>query len=115
MSMISLVFAFSAVLWFLIDRFKPMWANLSFGKWITLAISAIGSFGLAFGFNLDLIHGFGLSELPTVMGTIVTGFVLMSGSSATAEIIERIKGGKIVELTEVLDFLDAPEDVEDID
>lgn len=115
MDMISLVLAFSAVLWFLIDRFKPMWSSLSFGKWITLAVSAIGSFGLSFGFNLDLIHGFGLSELPTIMGTIITGFVLMSGSSAASEIIERIKGGKMVELTEVLDFLDGPENIEDID
>lgn len=115
MDMISLVLAFSAVLWFLIDRFKPMWSGLSFGKWITLAVSAIGSFGLAFGFNLDLIHGFGLSELPTIMGTIITGFVLMSGSSATSEIIERIKGGKMVELTEVIDFFDGPENTEDID
>lgn len=92
MNMIYLVLAFSAVLWFLIDRFKPIWTNLKFGKWITLGVSAIGAFALCFGFKLDLIQGFNLVENITILGQVLTALVIMSGSSATAEIIEKIKG-----------------------
>lgn len=92
MEMLSLILALSAVLWFLVDRFKPLWEGLSFGKYITLLVAGIGAFALVFSFNLDLILACGLVEATTIAGKIMTGLVLMSGSSAVAEIIERIKG-----------------------
>lgn len=92
MEMLSLILAFSAVLWFLVDRFKPLWEGLSFGKYITLLVAGIGAFALVFSFNLDLILACGLVEVTTIAGKIMTGLVLMSGSSAVAEIIERVKG-----------------------
>ena len=88
MEMLSLILALSAVLWFLVDRFKPLWEGLSFGKYITLLVAGIGAFALVFSFNLDL----SLVEATTIAGKIMTGLVLMSGSSAVAEIIERVKG-----------------------
>lgn len=110
MNMIYLTLAFSAVLWFLIDRFKPLWAPYSFGKWITLAASAVGAFGLAFGFKLDLIQGFALSEAITPIGIVLTALIIMSGSSATAEIIEKIKGGNGAEtFKNILEDLGNPE------
>ena len=114
MNMIYLVLAFSGVLWFLIDRFKPLWSELSFGKYITLAVSAIGSFGLSFGFGLDLIQGFGLTEEISPLGAILTAFVIMSGSSATAEIIEKVKGGNIGAGI-IEEILNGPDNVEDLD
>ncbi len=92
MEMLSLILALSAVLWFLVDRFKPIWEGLSFGKYITLLVAGIGAFALVFSFNLDLILACGLVEATTIAGKIITGLVLMSGSSAVAEIIERVKG-----------------------
>lgn len=91
MEMLSLILALSAVLWFLVDRFKPIWEGLSFGKYITLLVAGIGAFALVFSFNLDLILACGLVKATTIAGKIMTGLVLMSGSSAVAEIIERVK------------------------
>ena len=92
MEMLSLILALSAVLWFLVDRFKPIWEGLSFGKYITQLVAGIGAFALVFSFNLDLILACGLVKATTIAGKIMTGLVLMSGSSAVAEIIERVKG-----------------------
>lgn len=92
MEMLSLILALSAVLWFLVDRFKPIWEGLSFGKYITLLVAGIGAFALVFSFNLDLILACGLVKATTIAGKIMTGLTLMSGSSAVAEIIERVKG-----------------------
>ena len=114
MSMIYLVLAFSGVLWFLIDRFKPLWSDVSFGKYVTLGVSAVGSFALSFGFNLDLIQGFGLTEAISPLGIILTALVIMSGSSATAEIIEKVKSGNIGTGI-VEEILDGPDSVEDLD
>lgn len=92
MENLTLIIALSAVLWFIVDKFKPLWAEKSWGKYITMAVAAIGGFGLTFAFDLDLICACGLVENLTLTGQILTGLILMSGSSAVAEIIERIKG-----------------------
>lgn len=92
MEMLTLIIALSAVLWYVIDRAHPLWENLSYGKWITLVIAGIGSFGLVFSFGLDLIFACGLVDSVSMAGQILTGFVLMSGSSAISEVIARIKG-----------------------
>lgn len=93
MENLTLIMALSAVLWFIVDKFKPLWAEKSWGKYITMAVAAIGGFGLTFAFGLDLIYACGLMENLTLAGQILTGLVLMSGSSAVAEVIERVKGG----------------------
>lgn len=92
MEMLTLIVALSAVLWYVIDRVHPLWENLSYGKWITLVVAGIGSFGLVFSFGLDLIFACGLVDSVSMAGQILTGFVLMSGSSAISEVIARIKG-----------------------
>ena len=92
MTQMGLIVALSTVLWYLIDRFKELWANFEYGKYITIVISAIGSFALTFCFNLDILNALELVPEITVAGRIVTGFLLMSGSSAISEIINRIKG-----------------------
>ena len=93
MENLTLIIALSAVLWFIVDKFKPLWAEKSWGKYITMAFAAIGGFGLTFAFDLDLIFASGLFGTITLAGQILTGLVLMSGSSAVAEVIERVKGG----------------------
>lgn len=94
MEMLTLIISLSFIMWYLIDKAKNLWANVSWGKYVTIAISAIAAFALTFSFNLDLICALGLTESMTMAGQILTGFTLMSGSSAVAEVIEKIKGGK---------------------
>lgn len=94
MENLTLIIALSAVLWYVVDRFKEAWSGLSWGKWITVIVAGIGGFALTFSFGLDIIYACGLVAEMTMAGQILTGFVLMSGSSAVAEVIERIKGGK---------------------
>ena len=93
MDALVLIIALSSVMWYLIERGKAeLWGQLSYSKWITIGVAAIAGFGLTFGFGLDLIAACGLMPETTIIGQIITGFALMSGSSAIAEIIERIKG-----------------------
>ena len=92
MEMLTLIIALSAVLWYVVDRFKSGWNALPYGKWITVIVAGIGSFGLVFSFGLDLIFDCGLVDGVSMAGQILSGFVLMSGSSAMSEVIARIKG-----------------------
>ena len=95
MEMLALLIAVSTTMWFAIDRLKVLWTDLSFGKWITVAVSAVGAFFLTFSFGLDIICAWGFTSAATIAGEILTAFVIMSGSSAIAEVIERDKGKKI--------------------
>lgn len=92
MTALTLIIALSAVLWYCVDRFKPMWENVSWGKYITMLVAAVGSFGLVFSFNLDIVAALELVESVSITGKIITGLVLMSGSSAISEIITKVKG-----------------------
>jgi hypothetical protein len=92
MKMLTLIIGLSMIMWYVIDRFKPLWSELSYGKYITIGLSAVFGFGLAFGFGLDLVNAIGLYGAATPIGTALTGFLLMSGSSAVSEIIGKIKG-----------------------
>lgn len=93
MDMLVLILALSSVMWYVIDRFKAeIWADCSFCKWITIGCAALCGFGLSFAYNLDVVYACGLIEAPSIVGTIITGLVLMSGSGAISEVIARIKG-----------------------
>jgi hypothetical protein len=92
MDMLMLIGALSMIMWYLIDRFKALWESLSYAKYITIGCAAIMGFVLAFGYNLDIVVAAGLVEESSVLGIILTGLTLMSGSSAVNEIITKIKG-----------------------
>lgn len=92
MDMLTLIIALSAVMWYVIDRFKGLWAEKTYGKYITMLLAAIFAFGIVFSFELDFIYAIGLVEAVSVAGKIITSLVLMSGSSAIAEIISKVKG-----------------------
>lgn len=91
MSSVALILALSAIIWYCIDRFKPAWSNLKWGKYITTAAAAVLGAAVTFGYNLDLIHAIGLSAEMTIVGQIITVLAFMCGSSAISEIIARIK------------------------
>ncbi len=78
------------IMWYIIDKFKPMWAGLSCGKYVTVGVSALFAFCLSFGYHLDLMAAFGVAE-HSVIGTVLTALTLMGGSSAVSELIGKIK------------------------
>ena len=89
--MLEIIVLVSIVMWYIIDRAKPMWENLTYGQWITVGVSAVLGFCLAFFYNLDFMAAIGVSENVTVIGNIMTGLLFMGGSSALSELIKRIK------------------------
>lgn len=92
MGNLALIIAISTTMWYIIDRFKPLWESLAFGKYITIAISAAFAFSATFGFGLDMVHALELVAAESILGKVFTAFVLMSGSSAINELVEQIKG-----------------------
>ena len=92
MDLLALILMLSAVMWYVIDRVKPYWAELTYGKYITMAVSAVFGFALSFGYGLDIVYALDLVPEVGVLGQILTGMVLMGGSSAVSEIIAKVKG-----------------------
>ena len=92
MDLLALILMLSSVMWYVIDRIKGNWSTLSYGKYITMACAALFGFALSFGYNLDIVYALGLVPEVGVIGQILTGLVLMGGSSAVSEIIAKVKG-----------------------
>jgi hypothetical protein len=91
MSSIALILALSAVIWYVVDRFKPAWSEHSWGKYVTTAVAGALGAAVVFGYNLDLICAMGIAQEISLIGQILTVLSLMCGSSAISEIIARIK------------------------
>ena len=89
MSMIAIILALSAIMWYIIDNLKDkIWGGKSYSSYITIAVSAIIAFGLAFGYGLDVVYALGLAEIVTIFGKVLTALAMMSGSAAVSELIE---------------------------
>ena len=91
MTSIALILALSAVIWYVVDRFKPIWSGYSWGKYITTAVAGILGALVVFGYGLDLICALGIAQDASLVGQLLTVLALMCGSSAISEIISRIK------------------------
>ena len=91
MSSITLILALSAIIWYVIDRVKVIWAGIPYGKYITTTMAGVLGAAAVFGYNLDLIYALGIVGNISIVGKIVTVFAFMCGSSAISEIIARIK------------------------
>jgi hypothetical protein len=94
MDLLSLILALSIIMWYVIDRLKPMWEAVSYSKYITMAIAALFGFGLSFSYTLDLVFALGFVDAVSVVGQILTALVLVGGSSAVSETIAAIKNLK---------------------
>ena len=92
MSSVALILALSAIIWYVIDRFKAIWEAKPFGKYITTAVAAVLGAAMVFGYNLDLIYAMGIVAEISIVGKMMTVLAFMCGSSAISEIIARIKG-----------------------
>lgn len=91
MTSIALILALSAVIWYVVDRFKPAWAEVPYGKYITTAVAGVLAAAVVFGYGLDLIQAMGIVDHMSIVGQLLTVLTLMCGSSAISEIIARIK------------------------
>ena len=91
MTSITLILALSAVIWYVIDRIKPIWSGVVYGKYITTAIAGVMAAAVVFGYGLDLIQALGIVDHMSIVGQVLTVLALMCGSSAISEIIARIK------------------------
>ena len=96
MEMLQIIIVVSIVMWYIIDRFKPLWEDWQYGKYVTIAVSAVFAFALAFGYRLDLMNALGVALVGStagnsILGTVLTALTLMGGSSAVSELITRIK------------------------
>lgn len=92
MDLLALILMLSGVMWYIIDRVKSYWANLSYGKYVTMAVAALFGFALSFGYQLDIVFALGLVSETGIIGKVLTALVLMGGSSAVSEIISKVKG-----------------------
>lgn len=91
MGSVALILALSAIVWYIVDRIKPMWSEKPWGKYVTTVVAGALGAAITFGYNLDLIHAVGLAPSISIIGQIVTILAFMCGSSAISEIIARIK------------------------
>lgn len=91
METVGIIISISIVIWYLIDRFKPLWENVYFAKYITLIIAGILGAIAVITFNLDILYAAGIVPEVTLFGKICTTLLYMAGSSAFAELIERLK------------------------
>lgn len=91
MEMLQIIIVVSIIMWYIIDRFKPLWEGWKYGKYITITVSALFAFALSFGYGLDIMTALGVVADTGILGTVLTALTLMGGSSAVAELIEHIK------------------------
>lgn len=91
MEMLQVIIVMSIIMWYIIDRFKPVWEECKYGKYVTIAVAACFAFVLSFGFRLDLLLALGVVDDHSTIGVVLTALTLMGGSSAVSELIERIK------------------------
>ena len=89
MSMIAIILALASMMWYIIDNLKDkLWAGKPYSSYITIAVSALGSFALVFGYGLDIIHALGFVPNVTVIGEVITALAMMAGSAVVSEIVE---------------------------
>lgn len=91
MNSITLIMALSAIIWYILDRVKPLWSDKSWGKYITTLSAGVLGAAVVFGYGLDVVCAMGMATEMTVVGQVITVLALMCGSSAISEIITRIK------------------------
>ena len=92
MDSLTLILAMCTILWYLIDNLKEnIWGNFEDSNYITIAVSAVGSFVLCFSYHLDLIYALGLVAELSVLGQVITALVMMGGSALVSEIVEMFR------------------------
>ena len=89
MSMITIILALSAIMWYVIDNLKEkIWGGKEYSSYVTIAVSAIAAFALSFGYGLDIIYALSFSDAVTILDKVITALAMMSGSAVVSELVE---------------------------
>ena len=89
--MLTLLFVLSTIIWFVIDRVKPFWSGLSWGKYVTIVVAAVLGAVVVFTYGIDILVALAVTNQVTIVGEILSTLVIMSGSSALSELLKLIK------------------------
>ena len=89
--MLTLLFVLSTIIWFVIDRVKPFWSGLSWGKYVTITVAAVLGAVVVFTYGIDILVALAVTNQVTIVGEILSTLVIMSGSSALSELLALIK------------------------
>lgn len=96
-NMLTSILAISVIVWYVTDRFKKFWDGFSWSGYVTMGFVAALGAASVFSFGLDLLVALEIHAEISIVGQLLTVLSLMTGSSAIAEIIERVKGGSDLE------------------
>lgn len=95
MTQIALILILNTIMWYVVDNLKEnIWGRKPFSRYITIAISGLGAFALAFGYDLDLIAALGIVGDVSALGQTITALAMMGGSAVVSEIVEMFRGHK---------------------
>ena len=89
--MLTLLFVLSTIIWFVIDRVKPFWSGLSWGKYVTIVVAAVLGDVVVFTYGINILVVLSVTNQVTIVGEILSTLVIMSGSSALSELLALIK------------------------
>jgi len=92
MDSLTLILVMCTVMWYVIDNLKDnIWGGLAYSNYITIGVSAVGSFALSFGYSLDLLNALGLVPQVSPLGQIITALAMMGGSALVSEVVEKLR------------------------
>ena len=87
----TLILFVSTIIWYIVDRFKvELWDGTKYGRYITILLAAVLSFVAVFSFDLDVFYAAEMVDTTSAMGNVLTGLLLMSGSSAISIVVEKL-------------------------
>ncbi len=89
--MMTLLCVLSTIIWFVVDRVKPLWSGLSWGKYLTIGLAAVLGIAVVFTYGIDILVALAVTGQVTVVGEILSTLIIMSGSSALSELLSLVK------------------------
>ena len=91
--MLTTIIMLAVILWWAIDRVKPVWANLPVHGFITTMVAMAAGIALALTNKLDLLFALDVTDSVTFGGQLFAGIALMAGSSGVNELIRALGRG----------------------
>lgn len=81
----------SVIMWVFIDWMKANWEQYSWGRWVTIGLSAFLGVAQAFLFDLDLLVALEVVPTATVLGHLYAGLCMCGGSALIYKLLEAIR------------------------
>lgn len=86
LEMLAVLLIVSTVIWYVTDKFKVIWEASPYSRYFTMLFVAILGAAAVLTLGLDILVIMGAATVVSVIGQILTVLVLMTGSSAVAEV-----------------------------